>query len=231
MLAKRIIPVMLVRGNLLVKGKQFAGDRVVGAALQAARVHASRSVDELCILDIGATQEGRGPDLNLVEELTESAFVPVSVGGGIRTLEQIRDLLLAGADKVVIGEEFRRRPEFIKEAADKFGSQAITVSIDWPKQRCAAAEQAIRLGAGEILLNNMERDGTMQGFDLAVVEYVSRVSVPVIACGGCSSYEDMEAALNAGASAVGVGALFQFDDPTPTGAAKFLQAKGVEVRL
>lgn len=231
MLAKRIIPVMLVRGNLLVKGERFAGDRVVGAALNASRIHASRSVDELCILDIGATKEGRGPDLNMIKELATNTFIPVSVGGGIRTLDQIRALLFSGADKIVIGHEFKRRPEFVKEATKKFGSQAIIVSIDWPRQGIDDAKRAVELGAGEILFNNTERDGTMCGLDIDAIKSICEVPVPVIACGGCSSYKDMESAFNVGASAVGVGALFQFDDATPLGAAKFLKSRGIETRI
>ena len=230
MLAKRIIPVMLVRGDLLVKGRGFSCDRVVGSAIQAARVHASREVDELCILDISATAEGRGPDIGMIATLTEDSFIPVSVGGGVRTDQQIRDLLLAGADKVVIGQAFRNDPDFVRNAAYKYGSQAITVSIDYPKQDISDAIRAVDCGAGEILLNNMERDGTMAGYDIELIEAFSDLSVPVIACGGCESYDDMEAAFCAGASAVGVGALFLFDDATPNGAAKYLLGRGLEVR-
>ena len=232
-LAARVIPVMLVNGKQLVKGRQFSNERVVGHALQAARVHASRSVDELMILDVTATAQDRGPDLAMVEELTEDCFIPVTVGGGIKTIEQIRMLLKVGADKVLLGAAAHGNSYFIRQAADKFGSQAIVVSVDKPSYG-HFHDQAMRYakaGAGEILLGDRERDGTMQGYNLHWIRMVSRhVSVPVIACGGCSGYEDMVNALRAGASAVGVGAFFQFEDATPREAASFLAAEGILAR-
>lgn len=237
MLAVRIIPVMLCRGRSLVKGKHFVNDRVVGHVLQAARTHAARGVDELMILDIAATAEGRGPDLEMIRELTADIFTPVTVGGGVRTLQQIDELLRVGADKVLIGAAaWEIGSTLVREATSHFGSQAVVVPIDyhskayWTAERMAQETQA--MGAGEILLNNVDRDGTMSGYDLDLIAEVCKaVSVPVIACGGCSGYPDMLAAINAGASAVAAGALFQFEDATPLGAAQWLGQHGITVRL
>ena len=238
MLASRIIPVMLCKGRQLVKGQRFVNDRVVGHALQAARIHAARGVDELLILDVFATADGRTVDLGMIEELTDGIFVPVTVGGGVHTLEQIKALLRAGADKVLIGAAAYRPGSFVEEAAQCFGSQAIVVSVDQHHRRSDSAECVWRAsyfaaeGAGEILLNNVDRDGTMQGFDLDLIrEVCAAVSVPVIACGGASSYDNIAQVIAAGASAVGVGALFQFEDATPRGAAEYLRDRGVTVRL
>lgn len=231
MLARRIIPVMLTRGEALVKGRNFSGDRIVGHALQAARIHATRATDEICILDVAATREGRTISLSLVEALTETAFVPVAVGGGIRTLQHIRDLLGSGADRVVIGQAARDDPTFIRRAADRYGSQAITVSVDYPRQSITDAVALAEHGAGEILFQNVERDGTQCGLDLPAIKAMCEaVSVPVVVAGGCRDYHDALLAIEAGASGVGVGAAFLFDDLTPAGMARYLHEHGVEVR-
>lgn len=247
-LAHRVIPTILCRGRQMVKGKQFNAWRSVGLASQAVRIHAMRGVDEVCLLDIGATPEGRGPDLALVEELSEVLFTPLAVGGGIRTVEQVRDLLRAGADKVVIGTAAweERKPSLIRELADVVGSQAIVAALD-----CVGDEFAVRCGkkhihvnattaahvyasegVGEILLTSIAQEGTMRGYDLDLVRKVREVvHCPVIAHGGCSGYEDMAAAIRAGANAVAAGALFQFTEATPRGAAEYLQSQGIEARV
>lgn len=232
MLAKRVIPTMLCRGRTLVKGERFKGDRSVGHVMQAAKIHAMRGVDELCILDIGATAEGRGPDLDMVRELSEGCFIPITVGGGVKSLDDIDALLRAGADKVCI----HSGRGVIPAASQRFGKQAIVYSLDFgarPNHKALvnAAKSFEEFGAGEILLQSEDRDGTMQGYDLDVIRQVSAaVNIPVIASGGCSDYRDMLNAFKAGASACAVGALFQFTDATPRGAAQFLKANGVEVR-
>lgn len=246
MLAKRVIPVMLVRGKTLVKGERFDGWRSIGHAAQAARVHAARGVDELCILDISATAEGRGPDLDLVRELSEGCFIPITVGGGVRSLQDIDNLLRAGADKVAIGAALFEVPDLLPAAAARFGRQAIVVSIDavglGVAIRCGKVQKLIKPklvamtaegeGAGEILLNNIERDGTLEGYDLDLIREVSgSVSIPTIAAGGCSSYADMVSAVRAGADGCAVGALFAFTDATPKGAVQFLKRNHIEVRL
>jgi len=242
-LAKRIIPTMLVRGRTLVKGKQFAGDRSIGHVLQAAKVHAARGVDELCILDIGATAEGRGPDLDMVRELSDGCFIPITVGGGVKSLQDIDALLRAGADKVAIGAA-AWRGDLVYDASQRFGRQAIVVSVDakttkeLPRHSTMVAAAVMMAqetqgqGAGEILLQSIDRDGMMCGYDLDLIRAVSSaVHIPVIASGGCSSYKDMHEAFIAGADACAVGALFAFSDETPRGAARWLKSRGVEVRL
>lgn len=230
-LAVRVVPIMLVKGRRLVKGERFQNDRVVGDALQAARVHAKRGVDELMLLDVSATAEGRCIDSRLVEELTQDLFIPVTVGGGIKTVAQIKTLLRCGADKVLIGAA--ATPEFLYQAWNVYGAQAIVASIDYPTEEdvVEVAQRLAASGAGEILLNHRERDGTMAGYDLPLIKKVAEsVRCPVIACGGCSGYEDMRLAIEAGASAVAAGALFQFTDSTPKEAAAYLKSRGIEVR-
>jgi len=232
MLAKRIIPTILVRGKTAYKGERFVSTRSIGSALAIAQVHARRGVDELCILDISATEEGRGPDLDLVRELSDSCYIPITVGGGVKSLKDIDDLLRAGADRVCICSG----RGVIPEASQHFGRQAIVYSLDCletdlPEDAAAAARNFEVLGAGEILLQSVARDGTMQGYDLDLIREVSAaVSIPVIASGGCRDYADMLAAFKAGADACAAGALFAFTDATPKGAARYLQKQGMEVR-
>ena len=212
-----------------------------------------RGVDELCILDISATKEGRGPDLDMVRELSESCYIPITVGGGIRCLDDIDALLRAGADKVCIGSAAHPMGGLVSESANRFGSQAIVVSIDVRNERiwsnCGAtlcgylthgdllpapwfAKRCQDEGAGEILLQSIERDGMMQGYDLDLIRSVSSaVSIPVIASGGCGTYAHMLEAFKAGADACAAGAMFAFTDQTPKGAAKYLKANELEVRL
>jgi cyclase len=242
-LAHRVIPTILCRGRQQVKGQQFNAWRTVGLAEQAVRVHQMRGVDELVLLDIGATPERRGPDLELVRELAQGCFMPLAVGGGVRAVEDVRALLQAGADKVVIGSE--AWSSLLREASEVVGRQALVVTCDVVDSiadvvlsRCVREVAADRArwaeehGAGEILLTSVAREGTMQGYDLDLISDVSKaVSIPVIAHGGCSGYPDMAAALEAGASAVAAGALFQFTDATPRDAAKYLHARGIEARV
>jgi len=221
-----------MKNGHLVKGTSFAADRIVGNALQAARIHAMRGVDEIMILDVSATKEGREPDYAMVEKLTSSTTVPVTVGGGINKLEHIRNLLSAGADKICIGTAL----DLVEVIADRYGSQTVAAAVDvGPGQMKTALIDIGWLetqGVGEILLQSVQRDGTMEGYDLDMIAKVSdSVDVPVIASGGCSGYPDMLAAINAGASGVAAGALFQFTDATPRGAAEYLHEHDVEVRL
>lgn len=246
MLSVRIIPIMLVSGTTLVKGRGFDAWRSVGFAAQAARIHASRQVDELCILDIAATKEGRSPNLSLIEGLSEKCFSPISVGGGVRSVQDVRRLLNAGADRVIIGTAAHENPRLIHDIACTVGSQAVTVSIDvkagtvWTRSGTVNtgmdpltyAALAEKNGAGEILLTSIERDGTMEGYDLALIAKIAySVNIPVIAAGGCGTYQHMLEAIEAGADAVAAGAMFQFTDQTPKGAAEYLAAHNIEVRL
>lgn len=245
-LAYRIIPTILARGRALVKGAQFKSWRTVGHVAQAVRVHAGRGVDEVVLLDVGATPTGRGPDLELVSDLSAVLFAPLAVGGGITSVADVKALLRAGADKVVVGSAGVRDPQLLIAIAEAVGRQALVVSVDFfrdgicsdsgavrwdfePVQWCRAMQRA---GAGEILLQSVERDGTCLGYDLPMIKRVSEaVGIPVIASGGCGTYEHMLQAIQAGASAVAAGAMFQFTDATPLGAAQYLNEKGIEVRI
>jgi cyclase len=252
-LAKRLIPSILIKGRAAVKGERFNAWRSIGLAMQAARVHARRGVDELLLLDVAATAEGRTADLGLVRELTTDCFIPVTVGGGVRSLQDIDALLRAGADKVAICTGLWTVPGLLTDASRKFGAQALVACVDvkdgflmthsgsqrgtnWAGQSNFipkyVAPALAAMGAGEILLSSVDRDGTMTGYDLDLIREVSQaVSVPVIASGGCSGYEDMLAAFKAGADACAAGALFAFTDCVPRGAAQFLKANGIEVRV
>ena len=245
MLAKRIIPVILHKRGQMVKGRRYVADRVVGRALQAALIHARRSVDELIIVDIQATTEQRGPDCALVSTLAGSCFSPLTVGGGVSTLDHIRDLLSAGADKVLIGSA-ATNIDFLETASAKYGAQCIVVSIDVLGDRVYThnatratefdpveyASLMSQVGAGELIVNDIARDGMMSGYNLNLIRDLSEsVSVPVIACGGCGTYPHMHEAINAGASAVAAGSAWLFTDATPLAAARYLYAQGIEVRV
>lgn len=234
-LARRIIPSILVRGKTAFKGPGFGPQctRSVGSALAIARTHARRGVDELLILDIGATPEGRGPDLELVKQLSDECFIPITVGGGVKTLGDIDALLRAGADKVAIGAAGRERPDFIDEAADRFGAQAIVAIVEHASGLSESREALCIPGeAGEVVLQCRDLDGAMTGYDLGLLSFLSdKVDCPLIISGGCSGEADMLAAIRHGADACAAGALFQFTDTTPRDCAKYLKANGVEVRL
>lgn len=247
MLSKRIIPTILCRGRQMVKGTQFNPWRSVGLAAQAVRVHQMRSVDELVLLDVAATEEHRTPDLQLVSELADACFMPLTVGGGVRSTQDLQMLLRCGADKVVIGAEAYRNPRVLSACAAVAGRQAIVAAVDVHQDGSVRpngdpmaigidaldlASTYARLGAGEILLTSVPREGTMQGYDLELIARVARaVPVPVIAHGGCGSYEHMRQAIEAGADAVAAGAFFQFTDATPLEAARYLQEHGIETRI
>lgn len=230
MLKTRVIPTVLCRGREQVKGQRFDSARRVGNAMQACRVHNLRGVDELVLLEVG----GGMIDLDTVKTLASECFMPLAVGGGVRTLEDFGALIKNGADKVVLGSVAWQQVSLVARAAQKFGAQAVVVSIayrdgDDPVSWALDMQTA---GAGEILLQSVDRDGTMQGYDLDLIRKVSAaVSIPVIASGGCSSYANMAEALDAGAHAVAAGALFTFTDATPQGAARYLASRGYNTRV
>jgi imidazole glycerol-phosphate synthase subunit HisF len=246
-LARRIIPAILCRGRTLYKGQGFDAWRSVGAALQALRIHAQRGVDEILLLDISATAESRTIDPDLVHEFTQTCFSPITVGGGVRNVEDVRTLLHAGADKVAMNICRPGSAEQITLASMAVGAQAIVAIINHVAKRIYpagpsgyvynevvldAAKHMEKLGVGEILLNSVNLDGTMQGYDLEVIREVSKsVPMPVVAMGGCGEYEHMSQAIKAGASAVAAGAMFLFTEATPKGAAMYLQKQGIEVRI
>lgn len=251
MLKTRIIPTLLYKDAGLVKGRGFASDRPVGSALQSIRVYNLREVDELVFLDVAATREGRGPDLRLIDELADHCFMPLAVGGGVRSVADFRDLLSVGADKVVVNSAAIADPDLINQAAAAYGSQCVVVAIDvrgtvgdgWTVfghsgQRATSMEpvswarEVERRGAGEIIITSIERDGTMSGYDLDLVAAVSAaVNIPVIASGGAGSYADLLSGVRAGASAVAAAAMYHFTQQTPREAKLFLRQHDVPVRL
>lgn len=244
--AIRIIPQLLCRGSQLVKGKRFNAWRSVGIAAQAVRIHQMRGVDELVLVDIGATAGNRGPDLEMVRSLAEVCFSPLSVGGGVKSADDVRALIHNGADKVIIGAACHENPDMVKAVCDGFGSSTIVGAIDVSggmvqvrngtkdtgRDPVDYAKNLQEIGAGEILLTSIDREGMMEGYDLELIEKVSSaVRMPVVASGGAGNYQHMYEAIQVGASAVSAGAMFQFTSQTPRGAAEYLAQKGVEVRL
>jgi cyclase len=252
MIKTRIIPTLLYKGFTLVKGVKFDSWRRVGSLLQAVKVYSLREVDELVFLDISATLEGRSPDFQLVDDFADECLMPLTVGGGIRNIDDIKLLLRAGADKVAINTSAITNPDIIRDAARLFGSQCIVVSIDSKetsggkyevfinsgtkatgKTPEAVAKETEEMGAGEILLTSIDRDGTMQGYDTELIKRVAdAVSIPVIASGGAGNYGHMaDAVAKAGASAVAGASIFHFTQMTPLEAKKFLKTQNINVRL
>lgn len=250
MLKVRIMPTLLYKDIGLVKGIGFDSWRRIGSAMQSVKVYNMREVDELVFLDISATPAGRGPDFAAVDELADECFMPMTVGGGVRSLEDVRGLLRVGADKIALNTAAVENPALIGEIAGRYGAQCVVVSMDVRRQvdgayrvyaRCGAeataldpvswARQVERLGAGEILLTSIERDGTMQGYDLDLIRTVcAAVSIPVIASGGAGHYGHMADALRAGAAAIAAASMFHFTEQTPLEAKRHLASRGFPVR-
>jgi cyclase len=230
-IATRIIPVLLWDEHGAVKGKQFSKDRRIGSIQDRIRLIERRDVDELIILDVSSL----APRFDAVSELCDNLFCPVTIGGGVRNASDIARLLRCGADKVAVNRMAREQPDLIREASERFGAQAIVAAVDvrGETKDCARLCTSLEtLGAGEILLTSVERDGMMNGYDLDLIRSVSSaVSIPVIAAGGCGSYEHMQQALDAGAHAVASGAMFQFMEATPKGAARYLKEHGIQTRV
>ncbi len=255
-LAKRIIPCLDVDNGRVVKGVQFVDIRDAGDPVEVARRYDKEGADEITFLDITATHDNRDTIVHVVEQVASEVFIPLTVGGGIRTLSDIRTMLNAGADKVGINSAAVFNPEFVQQAADKFGSQCIVVAIDAKKVSSDdetdrweifthggrkptgidAVEWAIKmvdLGAGEILLTSMDRDGTKAGFDLELTRTISEaVTVPVIASGGVGNLDHLaEGILQGKADAVLAASIFHFAEYSIEQAKQHMQAKGIEVRL
>jgi len=252
MLKVRVVPTLLHKGFGLVKGVQFDSRRAVGSPMQAIKVYNLRNVDELVFLDVSATLEDRGPDLDLIDELADDCFMPFAVGGGVASVDDVRDLLSVGADKVVIGTAAIEQPEIVREASERFGAQCVVVSIDTRRRDGGDAEVCVRSGtqptgrdpvdvaremeahgAGELLVQSIDRDGVMDGYDVGTVRRVAdAVQVPVVASGGAGTFEHMVDVLReGGASAVAAAAMFHFTQQTPMEAKQYLGAHGFPVRI
>jgi len=253
-LAKRIIPCLDVDNGRVVKGVQFVDIRDAGDPVEIARRYDQQGADELTFLDITASSDNRETMVHVVEQVAGEVFIPLTVGGGIRKVEDIRRMLNAGADKVAINTAAVSDPEFVKQAAEKFGSQCIVVAIDakqvsqtpprWeifthggrkPTGIDAVewARKMVEYGAGEILLTSMDRDGTKIGFDLALTRAVSEaVRVPVIASGGVGELQHLvEGVIQGGADAVLAASIFHFGEYSVEQAKREMAAKGIEMRL
>lgn len=256
MLAKRIIPCLDVDAGRVVKGVKFVDIRDAGDPVEVARRYNREGADEITFLDITASSDDRETIVHVVEQVASEVFIPLTVGGGIRTAEDVRRMLNAGADKVAINTAAVFQPEFVKEAAERFGSQCIVVAID--AKRVSAEDEPARweifthggrkptgldaiewarrmvaYGAGEILLTSMDRDGTKIGFDLELTRAISdAVSVPVIASGGVGNLQHLvDGVVEGGADAVLAASIFHFAEYSIEEAKRFMAEQGVEVRL
>jgi len=255
MLTKRIIPCLDVKDGRVVKGVNFIGLRDAGDPVEAAEAYSEQGADELTFLDITASSDNRGIILDVVAKTAERVFMPLTVGGGVREVADIRNLLNAGADKVSINTAAVHRPDFVREAAERFGSQCIVVAIDarrvsdsnpqeWEVYTHGGrnatgigviewAQQMEQLGCGEILLTSMDCDGTKDGYDIALTRAVSdAVDIPVIASGGVGNLEHIrEGLVEGGASAALAASIFHFKEYTITECKEYLRDHGVPARI
>jgi cyclase len=251
MLTKRIIPCLDVMEGRVVKGVNFVNLQDAGDPVDNARVYEDEMADELCFLDITASHEKRRTIIDVVEGVSHAVFMPLTVGGGIRKIQDIRDILLAGADKVTVNTTAVENPDFVREASDIFGSQCICVAIDAKRNgagfevytyggRKPTGVEAIgwarlveELGAGEILLTSMDRDGTKIGFDVELTRAISEaVNIPVIASGGVGNLEHLyEGLVDAKADAVLAASIFHYKEYSIMDAKRYLREHGVNVRL
>ncbi len=254
-LAKRIIPCLDVDNGRVVKGVQFVDIRDAGDPVEIARKYDEQGADEITFLDITASHEDRETMVHMVEKMASEVFIPLTVGGGIRTVDDIRRMLNAGADKVGINTAAVFNPEFVREAAERFGSQCIVVAIDAKKVSAPGednrweifthggrkptgldavewAKKMAEYGAGEILLTSMDRDGTKNGFDLGVTRAISdAVSIPVIASGGVGELQHLvDGITDGGADAVLAASIFHFGQHTIPEAKQFMAEQGIEIR-
>jgi imidazole glycerol-phosphate synthase subunit HisF len=226
----RVIPVLQLENRKLVKTVQFRAPAYIGDPINALRIFNDKEVDEIVIVDIGASRQGRGPDIDLISQLTSECFMPLAYGGGITTLEQASALLTAGVEKVIIGKSFFQTPELVTQISNKFGAQSVLVSVDvksdWLGRKrvfvqsgtkntdfdpVAYAQKAEQAGAGELLFQCIEREGTEKGYDLDVLRKIAEaVGIPVVILGGASSVNDFLGAIQAGASAVAAASMFVY---------------------
>lgn len=250
MLKKRIIPCLDVKDGRVVKGVNFENLVDAGDPVAAAEHYYKEGADELCFLDIAATNENRGVMLDVVKKVANCCFIPFTVGGGIRSVDDFSALLKCGADKVSVNSAAIKNPELISQAAKKFGSQCVVVAIDAKKNSegnyeifthggkkptgidaIKWAKEVQDLGAGEILLTSMDKDGTKSGYDLELLKQINKVvTIPVIASGGVGTLQDLADGIKAGADAVLAASIFHFRQHSILEAKEFLASKGLDVR-
>ena len=251
MLKKRLIPCLDVKNGRVVKGINFVDLKDAGDPVEQAKIYSDGGADEICFLDITASSEERDTLYNVVSSTAAQCFMPLTVGGGVREVEDVRKLLLAGADKVSINTAAVKRPELVSEASEKFGRQCIVVAMDAKKSKTGEfeifthggrnetgisavhwAQRVVQLGAGEILLTSMDRDGTGDGFDIELTKKVTEaVSVPVIASGGVGNLDHMvEGIRDGGASAVLAASIFHFGKFSIADAKIYMQKAGLNIR-
>lgn len=251
MLKKRLIPVLLLKDGRCVKGVQFRDFRDTGNPITTARIYDNQGADELIIVDITATLENRKPSFDIIKSMAEQCFMPLAAGGGVSSVRDMRDLLLAGADKIVINSAAVKRPELISEGAKIFGSQCIVVSIDARNinrdhrvfthsgtqatglDALQWAKKAASMGAGEILITSIDREGTRKGYNLDLVRRVAdSVDIPVIASGGVGNLQHLVDGITSGhASAVSAASIFHFTDQSIIKAKAFMKNAGLDVRI
>lgn len=250
MLKKRLIPVLLLRNGRMVKGVQFDNYRDTGDPIYASRVYNSQYVDELIIIDIDATNENRKTNRFVLSEVSKECFMPLTIGGGINSTNDIRELLLIGADKVVINTAAYSHPELILDAANTFGSQCIVVGIDIAlengkytlyknsgKIKCDISLQdhimnMEKLGAGEFFINNISEDGKMQGYDTELIKYIQKITnIPIIACGGAGNFMHLvDVFKKTNVSALAMASIFHFGDNNPIRARAHLKNYNIQIK-
>ncbi len=251
MLAKRIIPCLDVKDGRVVKGVKFVNFKDAGNPVELAKYYNEHGADELSFLDITASYENRKIIIDLIKKVAKEVFIPLSVGGGINSIETIRELLNAGAEKVSIGTAAVKNPKLIEEAANKFGSQAIVLSIDAKRKNNSwtvyikggredsnidalkFAKKMEKLGAGELLLNSIDRDGTKQGYDIELnKKFSEELNIPIIASGGAGSLKDIKDVLTKGkADAALAASIFHYKKYSINDVKKYLKRNGIEVRI
>jgi cyclase len=250
MLKQRIIPTLLLRNGRMVKGVQFDNYRDTGDPVSASRIYNAQYVDELTFIDIDATNESRPTNKEIITEVSKECFMPLTIGGGIRSVDAIRELLLVGADKVIINSAAYENEDLIKDGAKMFGSQCIIVGIDVRKEQNGYVlyknsgripvevslvdhiKNMEAIGAGEFFINNITRDGMMDGYDIELINLVNNnTRLPVIACGGAGNFKHLaDAYLNTNVSGLAMASIYHFGDNNPIRARAYLKNNGVSIK-
>ena len=251
MLKPRIIPTLLLRNGRMVKGKNFSDYKDTGDPVFASKIYNSQYVDELIFIDIDATNEDRNPNIDILKKVSKVCFMPFTIGGGIKNIDQIRELLLNGADKVMINTAAAMDTQFILDAVDLFGSQCIVIGIDVKRNEDHYAvytnsgkkkhsdslkdhlSKIEKLKVGEIFINSIDNDGMMNGYDLDLIKFVSsKISIPFIASGGAGNFSHLYDAFNeTDVSALAMASIYHFSDNNPIRCRSFLKNKGINLKV